>query len=372
MRNKSSVHAVTPVARVPRPFVTALRPLQAVLGVFWIVAATAAVHGCSDDGGADWQALLSEPPETLYVVFDEAQQDDRLPGITEALLGTALEVDQATLSNKSYDYFEVDAGELWYYRLSGAIRWRSSDYHQWGECPESEALEGLDGDALTAATDAGMEFLLSTGLVSLRAQEEIRFSGTGALVGGSGMVGDEGGFESHIITLHLKYERVFLGQPFFGGGSHAEVHLGCGAEIVGAEVLWRPILEVGAMSPDSEENLQAKWDKEVEAAVQNGLELVSVSLDDAEVRWFASSKSYRQARALPYRITPVELVENWNVEPGSEAHEPFASEFAVCIGDETQVDEGLLSISDLPNDHQDEEEGEEILPPEDCDETTCF
>jgi len=44
MRNKSSVHAVTPVARVPRPFVTALRPLQAVLGVFWVVAATAVIR----------------------------------------------------------------------------------------------------------------------------------------------------------------------------------------------------------------------------------------------------------------------------------------------------------------------------------------
>ncbi len=46
-------------------------------------------------------------------------------------------------------------------------------------------------------------------------------------------------------------------------------------------------------------------------------------------------------------------------------------EVVVCIGDESQVDEGLMSISDLPND-QDEEPGEEILPPEDCDESTCF
>ena len=32
--------------------------------------------------------------------------------------------------------------------------------------------------------------------------------------------------------------------------------------------------------------------------------------------------------------------------------------------------EGLLSISDLPK--RSAEEGEESLPPEDCDETTCF
>ena len=343
-----------------------------MLLALWAFAATAPTQGCSDDGGASWQALLSEPPETLYIVFDEAPQDDRLPEITGALLGTELKVDQATLSNTSYDYFETDTGEVWYHRLSGFIRWRSSDYHQWGACPDSETLEGLDGDALAAAADAGIEFLLLTGLVSLREREEMRFAGTGALVGGCGPVGDEGGVESHIITLHLKYERVFLGQPFFGEGSHAEVHLGCGAEVVGAEVLWRPILEVGSMPPDSEERLQEKWDMEVDAAEGNGLELVKAFPDDTELRWFAWGKSYRQARALPYRITPVELVETWHQEPGDGALEPFDSVFAVCIGDETQVDEGLLSISDLPKRNDDEDLGDKIVRPEGADETTDF
>jgi len=294
------------------------------------------------------QVAAQAPTETLFVTFDDGSQDHRIPVITANLLGDKLEIEQASLANRTYSYFDNGTGKLWYYPLSGFVRWRADTYDGWKTCQGMDKIDELEGNELDDAADVAIEFLVSSGLVVLTNDEEIVFSRKRTRMIGS-MEVETGATTKKPMTVLLLFERTYMGQGFTGGGSRAKVHLGCGGEIVGADVMWRPIVGTGEIPIDSEEMIQAKWEWAVAAAGNGNLELLSADWPAAETRWLARGRLKRQSRALPHDVVPVEFQDYGSLAtddaPPAEIV-PYA--IPVCIGDDSIVDEGILSISEVP------------------------
>lgn len=320
-----------------------------VLSIFVTAAVAIVPEVVQADGDVVFAPIAEqEPNEMLFVTFDEGSQENRVPTITLKLLGEMLEVEQASLANRTYSYFENTSGKLWYYPLSGYMRWRASEYDDWQNCEDMSKVSGLDDEELAKAIDDAIEFLISSELIVLTSDEEIVFSRKRTRMIGS-MENETGATTKKPMSVLLLFERIYMGQGFTGGGSRAKVYLGCGGEIVGADVMWRPIVGTGEISIDSEEMIQAKWEWAVAAAGNGNLELLSADWLAAETRWLARGRLKRQSRALPHKVVPVEFSDYGSLATDDVVPAeivPYA--ISICIGDDSIVDEGVLSISEVP------------------------
>lgn len=319
------------------------------------------------------QSNINSPSVMQYVQFENIPQEYRLPMINQYLLSADLGIGQETLSNRTYSYFENETGKLWYHPVSGYVRWQSATLEEWKTCPAIASATGLLGNALQTQVENAIDFLLSSGLVLLADGEEISYRKMQTWVVGSYSLQTGDSIEKTKAVI-LVFDRIYLGREFTGNGSVAKVYLGCGGEIVGAEVLWRPIAGVGEMPPDSQEMLQNKWQWSLASKGEGNLELDNVECCFAEVKWLARGRLTRQSRALPYAIVPAEFTEYGSSEPGEMVFVASVfDEITISIGDETLVEEGLLWLSQIPWAAPEEKLiGPEITPPIGESQTTAF
>ncbi len=308
-----------------------------------------------------------------YIVFDVSPQDYRIPAISQNLLSKELEVGQENVSTRSYLYFQNDDGMLWFYPLSGAFRWQSSTMEEWKKCPVPETISAVNGELLDMRIERATDFLQTSGLVPLVEFEDLVFQSQQGIVRTSYSLATKES-TSRTRAVILSFGRAYMGQRFAGRGSIARVYFGCNHEVVGADVIWRPIVGIEDMPPEKWEMLQAKWEWELTMKANADKEVVDVTWPDTEVRWRTYGAAVEQSRAIPCAYIPVTVLEYSDSGTDQPIVETETDEdVVVVLGDDSIVDEGLVFLSEIPADPVVEEEPlVSNVPGPDADPTTDF
>ena len=119
--------------------------------------------------------------------------------------------------------------------------------------------------------------------------------------------------------------------------------------------------------------LEAKWQWELAAFANVNMELANVEWDKTEMKWIAHGRAYRQGRALPHSLVPVEFYNYNKLTVDSNPSEVTSTEIAICLTDETTSGEELVSIADIPwNPTAAEPPAVPIIPAEGTSEVTDF